>query len=72
MKISQLWNDKNGNFTHAKFWSSVAYAIMSYGMIKASQAGAMTGEIMMAYGAIVGGAEVAKKALTMKYEAKGE
>ena len=65
-----MWTDKNGSFSQAKFWSSVAYGVMTWAMVQITLDKLMTGEIIFAYLAIVGGAEVAKKWLTMKHEAK--
>jgi hypothetical protein len=65
--MAKLWQDKNGAFNAAKFWAMVAFAIASFAVAKMSILGTLSDFSFIAYLAIVGGADVAKKWITMAY-----
>lgn len=60
-----MWRDPNGNFSTSKFWTNVAYAVATYVVLR--YASATNWEILLVYLSIVGGSEVGKKFLSMKY-----
>ena len=60
-----LFRDPNGNFSTSKFWTNVAYATATYVVIM--NANATNWELLLVYVATVGGSEVAKKFLNMRY-----
>jgi hypothetical protein len=57
--------DPNGNFSASKFWTNVAYAVATYLVIVHMTSS--NWELMLVYVATVGGSEVAKKWLNMRY-----
>lgn len=67
----KMWSDKNGDFSHAKFWSTVAYATFTWVVVVQTLNRLITWEMMLAYAAVVGGSELAKKFMTMWFERKG-
>ena len=60
-----MFNDPHGKFSASKFWTNVAYATATYVVIQ--HAGAANWELLLVYVATVGGSEVAKKFLNMRY-----
>ena len=60
-----LCTDPNGNFSVSKFWTNVAYAVATYVIIR--YASATNWELLLVYLSVVGGSEVGKKFLNMKY-----
>ena len=62
-----LFCDPSGNFSASKFWTNVAYATATYVVIM--NANATNWELLLVYVATVGGSEVAKKFLSMRYGA---
>ena len=62
-----LVRDPNGGFSASKFWTTVAYAVAT--MIMITQADRVGWEMLLAYMAVVGSSEVAKKLITVKYGA---
>ena len=60
-----IFNDPLGRFSAAKFWTQVAYATATYIVIK--HASGTNWELLLVYIATVGGSEVAKKFLNMRY-----
>lgn len=63
--MMSMLRDPNGEISMAKVWSNVAFAIATYVVFK--QAATISYELLLVYLACVGGAEIAKKFLTMKY-----
>ena len=63
--ISALCRDPNGKFSASKFWTNVAYATATYVVI--ANANSTNWELLLVYVATVGGSEVAKKFLNMRY-----
>ena len=57
--------DPHGNFSVSKFWTNVAYAVATYVIIR--YASATNWELLLVYLSVVGGSEVGKKFLNMKY-----
>jgi hypothetical protein len=62
-----MWRDKNGTFSASKFWATVANATGTFVIIKVTLLGNITAELLFSYMAVVGGADVVKKGLTMHY-----
>ena len=60
-----LFRDPTGKFSTSKFWTNVAYATATYVVIM--NANATNWELLLVYVATVGGSEVAKKFLNMRY-----
>ena len=60
-----LFQDPHGKFSASKFWTNVAYATATYVVI--ANANATNWELLLVYVATVGGSEVAKKFLSMRY-----
>ena len=65
-----MFNDPHGKFSASKFWTNVAYATATYVVIQ--HAGAANWELLLVYVATVGGSEVAKKFLNMRYGTNGK
>jgi hypothetical protein len=63
--MKNLWRDPHGDFSASKFWTTVAYSVATGIMI--SQADRVGWEMMLAYMAVVGGSEVAKKLITVRW-----
>ena len=63
--ISALCRDPHGKFSASKFWTNVAYATATYVVI--ANANSTNWELLLVYVATVGGSEVAKKFLNMRY-----
>ena len=63
--IGALCRDPHGKFSASKFWTNVAYATATYVVIM--NANATNWELLLVYVATVGGSEVAKKFLNMRY-----
>ena len=64
--MNKLWSDPQGNFSASKMWTQIAYSVATAIML--INANSMTWEMMLAYLAAVGGSEIAKKYLTMRYK----
>lgn len=60
-----LFRDPRGQFSASKMWTTVAYAVATY--IVLIKAETITWELLLVYLSVVGGSEVAKKFLNMKY-----
>ena len=63
--MNKFFSDPTGAFSASKMWTQIAYAVATVIMI--ANANNMTWELMLAYLAVVGSSEVAKKYLTMRY-----
>jgi hypothetical protein len=63
--MESLFKDPNGNFSVSKMWSNIAYIVSSYVVIVNVKD--IGWELLLVYMAVVGGSEVAKKLITMKY-----
>ncbi len=61
----KLFDDPKGNFSASKFWTNVAYATATYVVIV--NANSNNWELLLVYVATVGGSEIAKKFLSMRY-----
>ena len=59
------FNDPHGKFSASKFWTQVAYATATYLVIV--HVNSENWELLLVYIATVGGSEVAKKFLNMRY-----
>lgn len=68
--MESLFKDPNGNFSVSKMWSNIAYVVSSYVVIVNVKD--IGWELLLVYMAVVGGSEVAKKLITMKYGAKSD
>ena len=64
------FNDPHGKFSASKFWTQVAYATATYVVIQ--HASGANWELLLVYIATVGGSEVAKKFLNMRYGTNGK
>jgi hypothetical protein len=60
-----LFQDPHGKFSTSKFWTNVAYATATYVVI--ANANSTNWELLLVYVATVGGSEIAKKFLSMRY-----
>jgi hypothetical protein len=60
-----LFSDPHGKFSASKFWTNVAYATATYVVI--ANANSTNWELLLVYVATVGGSEIAKKFLSMRY-----
>ena len=65
-----MFNDPHGRFSASKFWTQVAYATATYVVIQ--HASGTNWELLLVYIATVGGSEVAKKFLNMRYGTNGK
>jgi hypothetical protein len=63
--LMKFCQDPNGNFSASKFWTNVAYAVATYLVIM--NVNSENWELLLVYVATVGGSEVAKKFLNMRY-----
>jgi hypothetical protein len=61
----KLFLDPNGNFSASKMWTNIAYAVATYLVIM--HVNSENWELLLVYVATVGGSEVAKKFLNMRY-----
>jgi hypothetical protein len=68
--MAKLWQDAKGNFSAAKFWATVAYLAGTVIVVELAFNGHLTWEIFIGYLAVVGGADVAKKWITVAYAPK--
>jgi len=59
------FNDPHGKFSASKFWTQVAYATATYLVIV--HVNSENWELLLVYIATVGGSEVAKTFLNMRY-----
>ena len=60
-----LWQDSHTEKASAsKIWMHIAYGVSTYIMLKMENVG---WEILLVYMAVVGGSEIAKKLLTMRF-----
>ncbi len=63
--IDLVIDDKTGKVSPTKFWTNVAYAVMTYLMIINKE---ISPELMLSYGGIVGGSYLGKIWLTRHYD----
>lgn len=63
--MKSFFRDPNGEFSVSKFWTNVAYAVATYVVV--IHATATNWELLLVYMSVVGGSEVAKKFMTMRY-----
>lgn len=63
-----MFDDPTGKFSASKFWTAVAYATATYVVIL--NAHDISWELFLVYIATVGGSEIAKKYLVMRYGEK--
>lgn len=63
--MKNLFRDPKGDFSASKFWTTVAYSTATGIMI--AQADRVGWEMLLAYMAVVGGSEVAKKLITVRW-----
>jgi hypothetical protein len=63
--MKSFFRDPHGEFSVSKFWTNVAYAVATYVVIV--HATATNWELLLVYMSVVGGSEVAKKFMTMRY-----
>lgn len=67
--MKQLFFDKNGNLSQSKFWSNIAFTVATFVVIKLTlDKSNLLGDVFFVYLAVVSGAELGKKLLTMKYD----
>lgn len=65
-----MWRDRNGAFSASKFWATVANCVGTFVVIKVTLLGSISAELLLSYMAVVGGADVVKKGLTLHYGEK--
>lgn len=71
MKVSQLVCNPDGELSHGKVWSNIAFAIASFVVVKLALVDSPhLGEIFLWYLVIVSGSELGKKFMTMKLSSK--
>ena len=63
--MKSLFRDPRGEFSVSKMWTNIAYAVATYVVIQ--HADATHWEMLLVYMSVVGGSEVAKKFLTLKF-----
>lgn len=63
-----MFRDPEGRFSASKFWTAVAYSTATYVVL--INANNISWELFLVYIATVGGSEVAKKFLSMRYGGK--
>jgi len=63
--MKSFFCDPHGEFSVSKFWTNVAYAVATY--IVLVHANSTNWELLLVYMSVVGGSEVAKKFMTMRY-----
>jgi hypothetical protein len=63
--IMNFFRDPKGEFSASKFWTNVAYGVATYLVIM--NVNSENWELLLVYVATVGGSEVAKKFLNMRY-----
>jgi hypothetical protein len=63
--MNKLFLDPQGRFSTSKMWTQIAYTVAT--IIMLITANSMSWEMLLAYLGGVGGSEVAKKYLTMRY-----
>lgn len=67
MRLSQLISDPNGELSHGKVWSNIAFGIASFVVVKLALANSSSlPEIFLWYLVVVSGSELGKKFMTMK------
>lgn len=60
-----LWTSSStGQSSASKIWTNIAYAVATYIVLTMQN---VTWEILLVYMAVVGGSEIAKRVLTLKY-----
>ena len=65
-----LWtNSATGKSSSSKIWTNIAYAVATYIVLTMQT---VTWEILLVYMAVVGGSEIAKRVLTLKYGGQNE
>jgi hypothetical protein len=64
MNLKDLITNETGKISHSKVWANLAYAA---GTIKFIMLPDPSSDVWMAYLGIVGGASIASKLITMKY-----
>lgn len=63
--LNFLWTSSTtGKASSSKIWTHIAYAVATYILLTMQN---VTWEILLVYMAIVGGSEIAKRLLTLKY-----
>lgn len=71
MKLKQLICDPNGEISHGKMWSNIAFAIASYVVVKLAMVDSPhLPEMFLWYLVVVSGSELGKKFMTMKLSNK--
>ena len=66
--MKYLWQDTHtGKLSTSKIWSHIAYAAATWIVI--NKVDAADWEMLLVYMAVVGGSEIAKKILTLKFTA---
>ena len=67
MKLKQLVCDADGNLSHGKVWSNIAFGIASIIVLKLAWVDSQyLGEMFLWYLVVVSGSELGKKFMTMK------
>lgn len=62
--VRSLYTHTDGEISHTKLWSNIAYAVGTYKFIVSPN---LDADIWLAYLGIVGGAAMASKFIQMKY-----
>ena len=68
MKLNDFVTDPAGTFSVSKFWTNVAYLVTT--IIIVCNYDKFDYAMLLAYTGVIGGSEVAKKLLTLKYGSK--
>ena len=71
MPVADLFRDeKTGRLSSTKTWAHIANVVMTYVVVKQAQTASY--ELILAYGAIVGGSQLASYWLKLRYRDKKE
>ena len=60
-----LIRDQSGRLSASKMWTNIAYGVSTYVVIE--RADNLTWDFLLVYMAVVGGSEIAKKLLTLRF-----
>lgn len=67
MHIKQLITNQDGNISHGKVWSNIAFATATFVVVKLAMYNSQyIGEVFLWYLVVVSGSELGKKFMTMK------
>jgi hypothetical protein len=72
VKLSDLVtsNTGSGRLSHTKLWSNIAYGVATYAMVRLTNAGTLSAEMLLVYLGAVGASATASKVIAARYAAK--